>query len=84
MTGVGLFAAVLLLYTLVSKRLAGTVVSAAMVFALSGVAVGVAGGAEIKPHELSGEAREAVLLVAELSLARRNASSDPRPSPIGE
>jgi NhaP-type Na+/H+ or K+/H+ antiporter len=69
MTGVGLFAAVLLLYTLLSKRLAGTVVSAAMVFALSGVAVGLAGGADIKPHELSGEAREAVLLVAELALA---------------
>lgn len=69
MTGVGLFAAVLLAYTLLSKRLAGTVVSGAMVFALSGLVVGVAGGAEIKPHELSGEAREAVLLVAELALA---------------
>jgi NhaP-type Na+/H+ or K+/H+ antiporter len=69
MTGVGLFAAVLLLYTLLSKRLAGTAVSPALVFALSGLAVGVAGGADIEPHALSDGAQEAVLLVAELALA---------------
>jgi NhaP-type Na+/H+ or K+/H+ antiporter len=69
MTGVGLFAAVLLLYTLVSKRLAGTAVSPALVFALSGLAVGVAGGADIEPHALKSGAQEAVLLVAELALA---------------
>jgi NhaP-type Na+/H+ or K+/H+ antiporter len=69
MTGIGLFATVLLLYTLVSKRLAGTAVSAALVFALSGLAVGLAGGAAIEPHELESGAQEAVLLVAELALA---------------
>lgn len=69
MTGLGLFAVVVAAYTLLSRGLAGTVVSAAMVFALSGLVVGLAGGAEIKPHELSGEALEAVLLVAELALA---------------
>ena len=69
MTGFGLFAAVLLLYTLLSKRLAGTAVSAAMVFALGGLAVGAAGGADIKPHELEAGQQEAVLLVAEIALA---------------
>jgi NhaP-type Na+/H+ or K+/H+ antiporter len=68
-TGVGLFAAVLLLYTLLSKRLTGTVVSAALVFAVSGLVVGVAGGAQIQPHALSDGAQEAVLVVAELALA---------------
>jgi NhaP-type Na+/H+ or K+/H+ antiporter len=69
MTGVGVFAAVLLLYTLLSKRLAGTAISAALVFALSGLVLGVAGGADIKPHELSSGHQEAVLLLAELALA---------------
>jgi len=69
MTGLGLFAALLLSYTLLSKRLAGTAVSAAMVFALGGLAVGAAGGADIKPHELKAGQQEAVLLVAEIALA---------------
>ena len=69
MIGLGLFAALLLSYTLVSKRLAGTAVSAAMVFALGGLAMGVAGGADIKPHELEAGQQEAVLLVAEIALA---------------
>lgn len=70
MTGFGVFAAVLLLYTLLSNRLAGTAVSAALIFALSGLVVGsVAGGADIEPHALESGAQEAVLLLAELSLA---------------
>jgi NhaP-type Na+/H+ or K+/H+ antiporter len=69
LTGVGLFAAVLLLYTLLSRRLAGTVVSPALVFALSGLIVGVAGGADIEPHALRAGAQEAVLALAELALA---------------
>ena len=69
MTGVGLFAAVLLVFTLLSNRLAGTAISPAMVFALSGLVVGLAGGADVKPHELESGAREAVLLLAELALA---------------
>ena len=69
MTGFGLFAAVLLLYTLLSRRLTGTAVSAAMVFALAGLAVGAAGGADIKPHELEAGQQEAVLLAAEIALA---------------
>jgi NhaP-type Na+/H+ or K+/H+ antiporter len=69
MIGFALFAALLLAYTLLSKRLAGTVVSAAMVFALGGLAVGAAGGADIKPHELEAGQQEAVLLVAEIALA---------------
>lgn len=69
MTGIGVFAAVLLVFTLLSKRLAGTVVSPAMVFALSGLVLGVAGGADIRPHELESGALEAVLLLAELALA---------------
>ena len=69
MTGLGFFAALLLSYTLLSRRLAGTVVSAAMVFALGGLAVGAAGGADIKPHELEAGQQEAVLLVAEIALA---------------
>ena len=69
MTGLGVFAAVLLVFTLLSKRLGGTAVSPAMVFALSGLLLGVAGGADIRPSELEGDAREAVLLLAELALA---------------
>jgi len=69
MTGLGVFAAVLLVFTLLSKRLGGTAVSPAMVFALSGLLLGVAGGADIRPSELGGDAREAVLLLAELALA---------------
>jgi NhaP-type Na+/H+ or K+/H+ antiporter len=69
MTGIGVFAAILLLYTLLSKRLAGTAVSAALVFALSGLVLGLAGGADIKPHELSSGHQEAVLQLAELALA---------------
>ena len=69
MTGFALFAAVLLTYTLLSKRLAGTVVSPAMVFALGGLAVGAAGGADVKPTELEGGQQEAVLLAAEIALA---------------
>jgi NhaP-type Na+/H+ or K+/H+ antiporter len=69
MTSIGVFAAVLLLYTLLSKRLAGTAVSAALVFAASGLILGLAGGAEVEPHTLSGGSREAVLLLAELALA---------------
>jgi NhaP-type Na+/H+ or K+/H+ antiporter len=69
MTGVGLFVAVLLMYTLVSKRLAGTAVTPALVFAVSGLIVGLAGGADIEPHALSSGAQEAVLLLAELALA---------------
>ena len=69
MTGFGLFAALLLAYSLLSKRLAGTAVSAAMVFALGGLAVGAAGGADIKPRELEAGQQEAVLLVAEMALA---------------
>ena len=69
MIGLGLFAALLLAYTLLSKRLAGTMVSAAMVFALGGLAVGVAGGADIEPRELEAGQQEVVLLVAEMALA---------------
>jgi NhaP-type Na+/H+ or K+/H+ antiporter len=69
MTGVGLFVAVLLMYTLVSKRLAGTAVTPTLIFAVSGLIVGLAGGADIEPHALSSGAQEAVLLLAELALA---------------
>lgn len=69
MTSFGVFAAVLLGFTLLSKRLAGTVVSAAMVFALSGLVLGVADGADIRPHELESGRLEAILLLAELALA---------------
>ncbi len=69
MTGIGLFAGVLLVFTLVSKRIAGTPISPAMVFAVSGLVLGVAGGADIRPHELEGGQLEAVLLLAELALA---------------
>ena len=69
MTGAALFAAVLLAYTLLSRRLDGTVISPAMVFALGGLAVGVAGGADVKPHELEAGQQEAVLLAAEIALA---------------
>jgi NhaP-type Na+/H+ or K+/H+ antiporter len=69
MVEIGVFAAVLLLYTLLSRRLAGTAVSPALVFALGGLALGVAGGADIRPRELSAGNQEAVLLLAELALA---------------
>ena len=69
MTGFGVFAGVLLLYTLLSKRLAGTIVSPAMVFALGGLLGGVAGGVDIKPHELETGQQEVVLLIAEIALA---------------
>jgi NhaP-type Na+/H+ or K+/H+ antiporter len=69
MTGVGVFAAILLGFTLLSKRLAGSVVSPAMVFAVSGLVLGVAGGADVEPHELESGALEAVLLLANLALA---------------
>ena len=69
MTGIGVFAAVLLVFTLLSKRLAGTPISPAMVFAVSGLVLGVAGGADIRPQELEHGALETVLLLAELALA---------------
>jgi NhaP-type Na+/H+ or K+/H+ antiporter len=69
MTGLGLFAVVLLLYALVSQGLAGTIVSPALAFCLSGLVIGFAGGADIRPQDLESGPREAVLLLAELALA---------------
>jgi NhaP-type Na+/H+ or K+/H+ antiporter len=68
MSGLALFAVLVLVYTAVSKRLDGTVVSAALVFAVCGVAAGYAGAVHLDPVHVSGSS-ESLLLLAEIALA---------------
>ena len=63
------FSALLLGYTLVSRRLEGSPVSAALVFAAGGVVTGLAGGADLSPQDLSSTAGDVVRVLAELALA---------------
>jgi len=63
------FSALLLAYTLVSRRLEGSPVSAALVFAGGGVLTGIAGGAHLSVHDLSATAGDVVRVLAELALA---------------
>jgi len=63
------FSTLLLAYTLVSARLEGSPVSAALVFTAGGVITGLAGGADLSPHDLSSTAGDVVRVLAELALA---------------
>lgn len=64
-----IFATLLLAFVLVSRRLEGSPVSPALVFAAGGVVTGLAGGAELNPRDLAGTSGEVVRVVAELALA---------------
>ena len=69
MTGIGVFAAVVLLFALVSGRLRGSPVSPPLVFAAAGALAALVGGANLTLESLGGTAEEAILTVAELALA---------------
>jgi len=69
MVAAAVFSSLLLAYTLVSRRLEGGPVSAALVFSAGGVITGLAGGADLSPHDLSSTAGDAVRILAELALA---------------
>jgi len=64
-----LFATLLLAYTLVSRRLEGSPVSPALVFAAGGIVTGVLNGAELTPADLAATRGDVVRVLAELALA---------------
>ncbi len=64
-----LFATLLLAYTLVSRRLEGGPVSAALLFTAGGAVTGLAGGAELTPQDLGDTRGDVVRVLAELALA---------------
>ena len=63
------FSALMFAYTLVSRRLEGSPVSAALVFTAGGVITGLAGGADLSQQDLSETGGDVVRVLAELALA---------------